>query len=567
MIIQLSEKIQESVKLEVEARYKADLENKTYSNGITDKFNMDILNLKKEFEEILNSNKIEMQNISKECSERTHNVSKYIDQQIQEAIFGKGSSQENLKNFVHKLTDQIKNNIIQQNNQNQIFENRLNGLENYTKQMREDLYSFISQVEARLIAKMKDVKLYTEINIKKNNDHIFKYLNELSIKTDNNIQFLAGQIIDTRMKINDKFEVMENNNREHFRSLISDLESVCNRIYKYEALLKDYDINYKTLNIQMQKDLAALKAEYGVHIVNERIIHTIENDMMQNQINDLINGVNQLNKNMTNGMEELKKTAEDNYNLLNKNINKVNDDLNNANEKNLNMFEDFEKSNQNIEVAQIMNEIVNKVEQNYLLEQMQNSKNVENEHTTKIMTIFTKIDNNRDDFDKLRKEHDNKLQELDKQYTQLFTNFETNGSNMSKEMENIQKLQKEREMKDGVEQTIEKMVSNVEIIFEREKLANKIQKKFENKLNENSNTSTKQINDIKNLVNKVESDIKKQINKINTNDLEVSNSIDQMLNNIEFEHIYDLLKSGNIVVKQQEQLQNKNIDDKKESFD
>ena len=213
-----------------------------------------------------------------------------------------------------------------------------------------------------------------------------------------------------------------------------------------------------------------------------------------------------------------------------------------------------------------MNEIVNKVEQNYLLEQMQNSKNVENEHTTKIMTIFTKIDNNRDDFDKLRKEHDDKLQELDKQYTQLFTNFETTGSNMSKEMENIQKLQKEREMKDGVEQTIEKLISNVEIIFEKEKLANQIEKKFENKLNKNINTSNKQINDVKNLVDKVKSDLKKQINKINTNDLEVSNSIDQMLNNIEFEHIYDLLKSGNIVVKQQEQLQNKNIDDKKESF-
>ena len=569
MINQLTDRIQESVKLEVEARYKADLENQNYSNGITDKFNMEIMNLKKEFEEILNSNKIEIQNISKECSERTHNVSKYIDQQIQEAVFGKGSSQENLKNFVNKLTDQIKNNLIAQNNQNQIFENRFNGIENYMRQMREELYSFITEVESRLVSRMKDVKLYTEVNIQKNNEHVFSYLKDLSTKTDNNIQFLAGQIIDTRMRINDKFEVMENNNREHFRSLISDLESVCNRIYKYEALLKDYDINYKTLNIQLQKDLATLRSEFGVHIVNERMIHTIENDMMQTQINDLINGVNQLNKNLNDGMEEVKKTAENNFNILNNNINKVNNDLNNANEKNLNMFEDFEQTNKNIEVAQIMNEMLTKVEENYLLGQMQKSKNVENEHTTKIMTIFTKIDENRDSIDKLRTDHDNKLQELNNQYTQLFTNFETNETNMNKNFKNIQKQQYEREIKNLVEQTMEKMVSNVEMIYERENITkqcdqklSKSLKKIEDKLNEYSTTNNDQITEINNSIKKFKKDTKNQIKNLNIDELEISNAMNQILNNVEFEHIYDLLKSGNLNAKKEKPEKNQ-----KESFD
>ena len=564
MINQLSDKIHNTVKLEVEERHKADLENQTISNAITDKFNMEIMNLKKEFEEILNANKIEIQNVSKECSERTHNVSKYIDQQIQEAIFGKGSSQENLKNFVNKLTDQIKNNLISQNNQNQIFQNRLNGIENYMRQMREELYSFITQVESRLVARMKDVKLYTEVNIKKNNDHVFNYLKDLSTKTDTNIQFLAGQIIDTRMRINEKFEVMENNNREHFRSLISDLESVCNRIYKYEALLKDYDLNYKTLDIKIQKDLATLKSEFGVHTVNERMIHTIENDMMQTQINDLINGVNQLNKNMNDGMEEIKKTAENNFKLLNDNIDKVNNDLINTNEKNLDVFDGFKKTDQNIEIAQIMNEMINKVEENYLLEHMQNSKNVENEHTTKIMTIFTKINDNRDNIEKLRTEHENKLQELNNQYTQLFTNFETNESNRNKDMKNIQKQQ----IENVVQQTMEKMITNVEMIVEREnltkqnekKLLNSI-KKIEDKLNDFSTTNNNQITEINNSIKKFKKDTKNQIKNLNTNELEISNTMNQMLNNIEFEHIYDLLKSGNLFVKKEEKVE------KKESFD
>ena len=415
---------------------------------------------------------------------------------------------------------------------------------------------------------MKDVKLYTEVNIQKNNEHVFNYLKDLSTKTDNNMQFLAGQIIDTRMRINEKFEVMENSNREHFRSLISDLESVCNRIYKYEALLKDYDLDYKTLNVQIQKDLANLRAEFGVHTVNERMIHTIENDMMQTQINDLINGVNQLNKNLNDAIEDVKKTAQNNFNVLNNNINKVNDDLNVANEKNLNMFEDFEKTNQNIEVAQIMNEMVTKVEENYLLEQMQKRKNVENEHTTKIMTIFTKIDENKDNIDKLKTDHENKLQELNNQYTQLFTNFETNENNMNKNFKNIQKQQNERDIKNLVEQTMEKMVSNVEIIIEREniikqndKKLSKSIKKIEDKLNEFSTTNNNQITEINNSIKKIKKDTKNQIKNLGVNEIEISNTMNQMLNNIEFEHIYDLLKSGNLFSKKEKS------EDKKESFD
>ena len=96
---ELTEKITKTVKSEVEARYKADIDGKIFSQKLGNKFDSSIEILKKEIEEITNQTRVDMQNISKECSERTHNVSKYIDQQIQEAIYGKGSANEELKNF------------------------------------------------------------------------------------------------------------------------------------------------------------------------------------------------------------------------------------------------------------------------------------------------------------------------------------------------------------------------------------------------------------------------------------------------------------------------------------
>ena len=103
LIGKLTEKITKTVKSEVEARYKADMDGKIFSQRLNNKFESSLDTLKREMEEIANQAKLEMQNISRECSERTHNVSKYIDQQISEAVFGKGSSNEELKNLISNI--------------------------------------------------------------------------------------------------------------------------------------------------------------------------------------------------------------------------------------------------------------------------------------------------------------------------------------------------------------------------------------------------------------------------------------------------------------------------------
>ena len=124
LIGKLTEKITKTVKSEVEARYKADIDGKIFSQKINNKFENSLDILKKEIEEITNQTRAEMQNISRECSERTHNVSKYIDKQISEAIFGKGSANEELKNFVKKLTEQVKSGLTLISQKNEMMEHR-----------------------------------------------------------------------------------------------------------------------------------------------------------------------------------------------------------------------------------------------------------------------------------------------------------------------------------------------------------------------------------------------------------------------------------------------------------
>ena len=222
LIGKLTEKITKTVKSEVEARYKADMDGKIFSQKLSNKFESSLDILKKEIEEITNQTRVEMQNISRECSERTHNVSKYIDQQIQDAVFGKGSSNEELKNFVRKLTEQVKSSLISISNKHEIIENRLNNLENRDNTNKNEYHKFMDLAEKRLMKKINDVKLFTEINMTRHDQYLEQNIKNITLKIEKDIQFIAGQLIDTRQKINERFEKIFEEHHSQYKNICED---------------------------------------------------------------------------------------------------------------------------------------------------------------------------------------------------------------------------------------------------------------------------------------------------------------------------------------------------------
>ena len=247
LIGKLTEKITKTVKSEVEARYKADMDGKIFSQKLNNKFESSLDILKKEIEEITNQTRVEMQNISRECSERTHNVSKYIDQRIEEAVFGKGSSNEELKNFVRKLTEQVKSSLISITKKHEMIEGRLDNLENRHVKNAEDYHNFVNAAEKRLMKKVESVKLYTELNMTRHDQFLENNIKQITSQIENNIQFLAGQIIETRKKINERFEKIFEEHHDQYKKICEDMQEICNRIYKYEDFLKEYEIKYNNV--------------------------------------------------------------------------------------------------------------------------------------------------------------------------------------------------------------------------------------------------------------------------------------------------------------------------------
>ena len=567
LISKLTAKVSETVKMEVEARYKADLNNKVYSQGLTNQFQTELDTLKKDFEDIINKTKYDIQTVSKECSERTHNVSKYIDQQINDAINGKGNSSENLKNFVHKLTDQIKTNLISQNNQNENFALRFNKIENYLKIMKEETYQFIGRVEERLITKMREVKLYTEANIQKSNDYLNNNIMEFSKKVDQNFDLLAGQLIDTRMRINEKFEKIEMESRSRFKSLVDDMDEVCNRIYLYEDILKRYDEDHHIVKENLEKNISDLRALFDVHIVNERMLYTIENNFIQEQVDKINSNLNEYKETTDKTIEEMKTDTKINFDNVNERISNLENNISSMAEKNLEMFDDFKKQNDNMEVKQIMFEIESRVDSDVIMDLIQKSKNTEFSYGQQLKLHDEDIQKSKNDIS----QNKNIITQIQNDISRLDTALDTSGNKFTEQIENIKNQAKDVEIEDGVQRTLEKIINNVETIVERENLLtltegneSNLLKKFE-EIEKISNENKNNLKDLKEKVEKLNEESEK-VKK--ANELEVKEVTDQILNNIEFNNIYNILNSGKLLKKKisDDNIgQNDNILDKQEN--
>lgn len=555
LIGKLTEKITKTVKSEVEARYKADMEGKIFSQRLSNKFESSLDTLKREMEEIANQTKLEMQNMSRECSERTHNVSKYIDQQISEAVFGKGSSNEELKNFVKKLTEQVKNSLISISKKHEVIEAKINNLESGNSQNNTDNHSFMSSVEQRLMKKINDVKLYTEINMTRHDNFLQQAMNEVTSKIEKDIKFIAGQLFDTRNKINERFEKIFEEHHDQYRKICDDMQEICNRLYTDEKLFKKYDDKFCEIEININKSLADIYSREDIRVVQERIIKTIECNFLQQQINNIYEALQRSNIQFNDDINQLNKGSNDSIQNLRNIIEEQRQNMIAMGEKNLEMIEMCKQESARIEIKQIVSEMVTYADNKITLDYIQQSKDKENvllmeieDNKNNIMRHLQEINMNKDDISHLKGEV--------KIIQNTLVKSGANMSGMEDQMKRMEEEAKELEIRESVNKVMDLMITNVESIITKEKMdkmgqfdLNKMTEKIidlQDRVEYLSKASTE--------VDVMKADIQKlyeeqEYFKNRGNGAEdVKLATVQMLNNVEFENIYSILNKNNLAL-------------------
>ena len=553
----ITSKIKETIKAEIDERFKADMENKALNENIYKNTEGELTKIKKEIEEINNNviNKIKL--LSKECSERAHNVSKYTDQQILNAIIGKNEVIDNIKKYMEQFILQVKNNITAQNSQNKLFDERLKEIEKHLEKNKNDNFGYLTEVEKRFDKKMNLLKKYFEINLKKHDNFLDSNIKNFSIAIDKNFNFISNIIIDIRQKENDFLKNMEKNYENKIRTIILDLEKICERIYQYENSLNVFDKQNNLLKKNIADSLTAVKTRLDVHKVNQKILYTIENNLMQEQITYLEKNLESYNLNIISTLNTLKENSDSSISNILQELDKHEKNM----EKNVRytstMFNRIKNLNEENEVKQVMNELLNNIENINLINSLQNSKISESEINKIIQRqqndIYILLNDNKINQEK-NIELDTQIKKIENKYNTSYNNLEQNINNIIQ----TQNQAKEIEITEAVNNCMNKMILNIENEITKEKMddlskynltlmsnsLNDLSTQIKS-LNSSTKSNTENIDNIKLSMKSLENNVIKKINSQKNSDLNIKIAMNQMLNNVEFNNIYSLLKNNN----------------------
>ena len=551
----ITEKIKETIKAEVDARFKADMENKLLNENIYKNTENEIMKIKKEIEDINNNVISKIKMVSKECSERAHNVSKYTDQQISNAVLGKNEVLDNMKKYMEQFILQVKNNITAQNSQNKLFDERLKESEKHLEKSKNDNFGYLLDVEKRFEKKMNTLKKYFEFNLKKHDNFLDSNMKNFALNIDKNFNFISGIIIDIREKSNEIFKRYLKKSEEKFKSIITDLEKICERIYQYENSLDVFDKQNDLLKKNIAESLVSVKARLDVHKVNQKILYTIENDLMQEQITFLQKDLQTSNLNLMSNINSFKENTQNSFSTVMLELERHQKLIDINNKKAFNEINDIKRINEENDVKQIMEEMLNNIENINLIDSLQNSKTSELE----IKQIVQRHQSEINAINKENRESRIKSNELNTKLTELEKKHDDSYNAINQDLKNVIKIQnesKEIEITEAVNDMMNKMITNVENEITKEKmddiskfdltkmtttiadLTDKIKtvKKY-------SKTNSDEISDIKLSIKNLEEFYLKSKNSQNNSDLKIKIAMNQMLNNVEFNNIYSLLKN------------------------
>jgi len=493
IISTITEKISETVKAEVDMRFKADMDNKIYTQNLGNKLMRELDFIRREIDEVAREGKDIHKESSKECAERTVNLSRYVDQMLLKATEEPLQNNEKMKSAINKLTDQVKNNLQFQNDFNKILDERVNLLTESSSKEKERKIVDMGDLEKRTDKKFKDFIFYIENIFKVNSAALNERIDTLSNNTDKNINFLANQLIDSRKKLITKIHEVEEKSQNEFFSVVEDLEQIVSRINNYEVILVEYDkINVETKN-KINKSLAEFQSKYETKFINEKMQRELENEDIKDLITKSNNDIIELGEITNNQLEALAKNFEKDNNDLMYKFNQLNDKIDDMNKNNYEIFDGLESNLQKI---------------------------INNNMKTDVENLMTSMLNEFDERDK-----------IEKLKFQIELKFKNSENNFNNELDKIDKIISEQidsirqSMQNGFDSVYEKFNVDVE-----EKI-----KMFESELNKIKNNQDNFAEKNKNELNSQELN--------NQNIGQNNNTSENLINNEEFKATIESIKN------------------------
>ena len=507
-----------TIQLEVEQRFKADLMQKNSNMKEIDALQRQINNFKGQYEQMQNNllKKIEDNNI--ECSERNQNLAKYVDVRLDDENINKDSRE--LKKFIEKLTEQIKNNMNNQNMNNEYSEKKIKNLDQKLTNSIKDIYDFLNKIEIRLANKIAYLKKYFEINTLNNNSLIESNINSIVKKIEKNMSFLSQELISTQNHTVLEFQNIHKSMKFQNKAYLTDLENLMKHQIQLENIISNNNKVQEELNKKFFNTIAAFESKLDISLINEKVLRNCQNDNMKKEIQAVSGNVTNTNQVLFNDLNR----------IINENSSK-NEKINKKFEK---IEKDIIKHNKSISQIELdLNETLTKVILNEITQLAVEEKT--SLELNRVKLFEHSIKNNKEEIIKLN--------------DRIVDAFKSLGG-VSKEGEKMHEMIKEKEIRDDVEKIMAKMVEECTILEAKEESLNKI-KSLSNRMEENKEKQENNLKEMKNemvdLNSKSEEKIKileENINNAITGS-NINKSVSEMITNAEIDHLYEIINDIN----------------------
>ena len=222
-----------TLQMEVEQRFKADLLQKNSNMKEIDLLQNQINGIKSQFEQMQNLFMKKLEENNNECSERNQNLAKYIDVRLDDQNLKKDSRE--LKKFLEKLTEQIKNNMNNQIVENDMFNQKIKNSEKKFDNSIKEIYDFLKKIDLKTVNKLKNIKQYFEINLFNNNNLIEQNMSKILKQFEKNFTFISEELLSTRHNSNLEFQNIHKKIKFYNQAFVADLEN----IIKHQVQLED----------------------------------------------------------------------------------------------------------------------------------------------------------------------------------------------------------------------------------------------------------------------------------------------------------------------------------------
>ena len=521
-----------TIQMEVEQRFKADLLQKNSNMKEIDLLQNQLNNIKLQCEQIQSNFLKKIEETNSECSERNQNLAKYIDVRLDDQNLKKDSRE--LKKFLEKLTEQIKNNMNNQKIENELCNKKIINSEKKLDNSIKEIYDFLGKIELRTVNKLKNLKKFFEINLLNNYNLTEKNINKIVKQFEKNFIFFSEELLSSRNYSNLEFQNIHKKIKFHNQAIVSDMEN----IIKHQIQLENIVINrFKEIELikkSIFKEMSNIESKVNIDLKNEKILRDCEHNIIRSELKDISFTANNTNDAVFSSLNKLITENSKNHEFNKRKFNELDKfaliHSKNISELKANVYDTITKV--------LLNEMTQKATEENLFQEI-----------TKLKLFEKSIKNNKTEIIKLN--------------DRIVDAFKSLGG-ISQQGTKINDMLMEKEIRDDVEKMMAKMVEECVLAEAKEDNVRKIKRleeKFNDKFTEQEKINRDNILGLEQIEKKGEilvKDLEKKINTSLTNS-NIDKSVTQMITNTEIEHLYELI-NGVKSVKFEAKIEDKNLE-------